>query len=715
MAIKRNNGETFDPSDLDDLIDEQDLDQDSDQDSGQGTDAGRDTSGKALASRASSLVQAATHEGLVGSAQNPQRRPSRPNLSMPSPTKSGSMAGLMSAQRQVADNPFARRPRSSRQSSEPVESVSLSQQLREAQAPRNYQRQNSIEATSMLERFNQRMAQNERKIKEAERDRNREMSKSRLTMAAAGSMPASAPTQSASGSRQAVLGGIRIDLARLKQPGQLPYSDEQLAVISDSNRIVKVNAFAGTGKTATAVGHALARPNARILYVAFAKPMQLEAEKRFPKNVECRTTHSLAYAAIGHKHKLDRSWRAMTIAEHLGNANYREAAMAKTMLAAFFQSPDPEINKDIHCDRVLAEFEDASDAELLQAQVNAQRLWNMMQTPGKIAIPDDAYLKMWGLTQPQLNYDLIIFDEAQDANPVTSDIIARQRHASLLYIGDRHQSIFAFRGAVNSMEAFEGRDDVSHHHLSNTWRFGEKTAGIANTLLTHLKGETVPIIGRGQDATMPGGAPITLLARTNAQLFKEAIACNGVGIHWVGGVQKYQFDKFLDAYCIYARRRKDVKDPFLRRFANLSQMEEAANDSRDRELSTLCRTIQEYRHETPMMVEMITGNAVERQEDASMCLATAHSSKGLDFDYVRLTDDFEFLKDEEEKIAKDPEHVIDVQESNLLYVAATRARKEIMLNTETQEWMDDLPMHLENRQRAVDIAEARERRRHGHP
>jgi len=53
-----------------------------------------------------------------------------------------------------------------------------------------------------------------------------------------------------------------------------------------------------TGKTTTAVAFAQARPDERMLYMAFNASIAAEARTRFPKWVECRTMHSLAYQAI---------------------------------------------------------------------------------------------------------------------------------------------------------------------------------------------------------------------------------------------------------------------------------------------------------------------------------------------------------------------------------------------------------------------------------
>src|SRR5205814_6656456 len=77
---------------------------------------------------------------------------------------------------------------------------------------------------------------------------------------------------------------------------------EQLAVIGtdlNAGEALKCIAFAGTGKTSTLCEYSKLRPLDQMLYVAFNKSVQLDAEAKFPANVMCRTIHSLAYQSIG--------------------------------------------------------------------------------------------------------------------------------------------------------------------------------------------------------------------------------------------------------------------------------------------------------------------------------------------------------------------------------------------------------------------------------
>lgn len=78
-------------------------------------------------------------------------------------------------------------------------------------------------------------------------------------------------------------------------------TDEQECIVDlskrmDKNEILAIQACAGSGKTSTLEEIALANPKQRFLYLAFNKSIATEAKERFPKNVEARTIHSLAFA-----------------------------------------------------------------------------------------------------------------------------------------------------------------------------------------------------------------------------------------------------------------------------------------------------------------------------------------------------------------------------------------------------------------------------------
>src|SRR3546814_12605517 len=96
--------------------------------------------------------------------------------------------------------------------------------------------------------------------------------------------------------------------------------------------------------------------------------------------------------------------------------------------------------------------------------------------------------------------DLVIFDEFQDANPVTAQLVKMQHElygTKLLYLGDEHQSIYAFRGAQDALASLPG--GAYHYPLTQAWRFGPRTAQLPNLLLRVHKEERLQLEGMGSD------------------------------------------------------------------------------------------------------------------------------------------------------------------------------------------------------------------------
>jgi len=109
------------------------------------------------------------------------------------------------------------------------------------------------------------------------------------------------------------------------------------------------------------------------------------------------------------------------------------------------------------------------------------------------AISPDVPLKLWALSEPRIEADYLLFDEAQDSDGVMLSVLGRQRHAQIIYVGDPYQQIYEWRGAVNAMAQI----DAPECALTESFRFGATFAALASRLLA-LLGERTPM--RGQEA-----------------------------------------------------------------------------------------------------------------------------------------------------------------------------------------------------------------------
>ncbi len=463
-----------------------------------------------------------------------------------------------------------------------------------------------------------------------------------------------------------------------------PDTPEQALITNFKGRKLVVKAYAGTGKTTTLEKFALRNPDTRMLYLAFQRSVADEGNARFPKNVVCRTSHQIAYAAVGknYRHKQKGSIPLQEVARVIGERNWKVIKDIIATLNAYMVSPDTHIltghtpNDDVP--RALSAPELKYKAHLVEI---AELLWQKMIDPeDPFTMTHDGYLKLYQLSEPDLalRYGCILFDEAQDANPVTTALVMRQR-CQLIFVGDPHQQIYRFRGADNALE-IPGMADATHLKLTNSFRFGPEVALVANAILA-LKDETTPLLGRGKPdeiyVTMPEKVGhIAVLHRTvmgTIQTGMEA-AAKGLKVYWLGGHKSYQVADVLDVYWLQQGKHENVKNKRLLaqcdgQFRNYVQM---AKDTGDYEMRRALQLIKD-----PQLLKNLQALrelTVEDEKDADITVTTVHKAKGLEWENVILANDFPDLFALQDK----PDAWCD--EVNLLYVAVTRAMKRLAVN-----------------------------------
>lgn len=476
----------------------------------------------------------------------------------------------------------------------------------------------------------------------------------------------------------------------------IQYTDQQLRVIRSASKKIKVRAYAGTGKSSTLVGYAKARPTQRMLYLAYNAAIRAEAKKKFGPNVDCHTGHSLAFSkaapyveskggkGLGNIKNIEVA-RAMMVAPVT-------ARMSLNALSNFFNSADKEITID-HVKNAVDTKSEPSDQTIGIIFDLTKDLWRKIQDPKDLAfkMPHDGYLKQFHLSNPYLSkYQIILFDEAQDANPVITDIVKSQKNMGTVVVGDRHQSIYGFRGAEDSLDKFDSEETIL---LSKSFRFGYGVGKVASLLLGTFKEESVPVEGLSRDKhtgdlnptefVVDKNKPYAHLCRTNAMLLDIAVGlvAQNKKLHFIGGPGAYRFDLIMDAFNLWSDKRDLIRDPAMRYFPCWTDLTLFAAESNDPEYKILIKVVDKYTKEIPALIEKAKQSHQENQADAQVVLCTGHRAKGLEFDQVVLADDFADLMD------PPSDDGIDEQEINLLYVAATRAERCIELPLSMQEWL----------------------------
>lgn len=480
-------------------------------------------------------------------------------------------------------------------------------------------------------------------------------------------------------------------------------TDEQEKIVACNDPMIVVNAYAGSGKTTTLAEYAKHRPGKRFLYLAYNKAMQVEAAERFPSNVVTSTTHSLAYRSVGarYRNKLG-DIRPVDVSDVFGG-DYRSAKLAIETLKNFFASDKPGLTED------HVPIEAVGKTLIGNAISLAKKIWMAsVDKDGRMPMPHDGYLKLYAMTKPDLSdrFDSILFDEAQDANPVTSQIVFSQAHLQKMVVGDRYQAIYGFRGAANAMEMLS-EVDAAHFHLTKSFRFGPDVAALASMILNEIRGEERPLVGMrpGRTAgTVDPSRPYAHLHRTNADLLRTAAWCaeRNVPFSLLGGVGAYAFENILDVHRLFSRNTREIKNGLIRRFGSMSELTDYADAVDDIPLKGMIKIVEEYRDNIPFMISLVKKRAIEvhdlenpprldnsyKKNMGLVTLTTAHRSKGLGFDQVLLSDDYHSLFDKGTGDLIAPTDRKEEEEVNLIYVALTRAKAALQINDDLRRFQD---------------------------
>jgi F-box protein 18 (helicase) len=373
------------------------------------------------------------------------------------------------------------------------------------------------------------------------------------------------------------------------------------------------------------------------------------------------------------------------------------AGIVLATVSSFCNSASPEIEEE----HALEALNGRAEYPINHVIDAAKALWGMMEDTGNLGVkmPHDGYLKLFQLSKPRLSQRVILLDEAQDANPVTLDIIAQQTHARRVYVGDSHQAIYGFRGAVDALSSF---DDATRFRLTGSFRFGQGLAGLATALLHEWGGADFPLIGLGKYPTVfsvDADRTHAFLCRTNGGIFERAVytARSGRPYGFVGGIEGYKFDQILDVYYLMSRELHRIRDGYIRSFETYDEIVRYSEEMDDGELKSVVKVVKEYGSEVPSLVDLVKRNATAfgAIETVSPSLisggmvffSTVHKAKGLEWLDVILGDDFVRLEIQPQKLG--PPKGPSKEEVNILYVAMTRAKRGLQLPEQVRAWLSE--------------------------
>jgi len=464
-------------------------------------------------------------------------------------------------------------------------------------------------------------------------------------------------------------------------------TDEQAVAMEHAlaRRGLRIEARAGAGKTSTLKLIANALPKCQMIYTSFGKKSVADFKTSAPRNVTAKTNHGLAYAEYGRFFqdggRLTGSLPARNLAAIQGWGSSTFAGLDAVSgahyvlqtIANFCQSAERALTEE----HVVCK----DDPLLAHAVFSvARKLWSAMSDTSndqRQSITHDVYLKMWALSDPQLPADVLLLDEAQDSTPLIIDLFSKQR-CQLIVVGDTHQQIYSWRGAVNAMGAFNLEAAAT---LSQSFRFGPRVADAANVVLQSALDRTINLRGLDSLDTRLGSVDTgTVITRTNSGLIGELAATlsRKQSAVIVGGTT--DLIRLLESVTALQEKRTPTA-PELAGFIDWNEVEIFSKTPPGKDLSVLVALVSEYgapRLQT--MVGQVPANPTGDDEDrADVILTTAHKSKGREWDQVRLAGDFCVVTPMDIRGTPLSGSRWKPEESRLLYVAVTRAQKVLDL------------------------------------
>ena len=505
-------------------------------------------------------------------------------------------------------------------------------------------------------------------------------------------------------------------------PVQSPnLTPEQLAAVtwthtSTGNLILE--AVAGSGKTFTIIEMLIAinhhYPSARCALMSFNAKVRDELKARVLtksiRNTEVNTVHGFGFSAFksAHGSRKPNSFKLSDLLDPLLKSFKLNWSFSKPICQTV------SIAKDTGMDlfypnttaewRRLIDYHDISwdeDKLPLGGFINlcADLFSLSSKNTDKIDFSDMIWFPLkQNLPFPQ--FDFVFIDEAQDTNATRREVAKRMLRQTntdevplpgrLIAVGDRHQAIYGFTGADNdALDILKKEFSASELPLSTCFRCSKAVIRHAQPLVPHIQPRIGAIEGTVNlsmpeynfhenlfSQSFPGLQKSAILCRKNAplislafQLLEKQIPCRIEGRDI--GQELIKLCKKLDDSSKPALSKALTKH-LTDQFAKLSPYKyELLSDKVSAiisilQLSFITSAPQLYQH-----IESLFSD-YDPSKPSRLTLSSVHKSKGLEWPTVYLLGRNAWMPS---KFATQP--WMEEQESNLIYVAITRAKETL--------------------------------------
>ena len=474
-----------------------------------------------------------------------------------------------------------------------------------------------------------------------------------------------------------------------------PYQQAIYDAIKHGKESLVISAVAGSGKTTTIVeATKLLGELQSVLFLAFNKRIVVELAKRLPPHIEVRTLNSLGHRALTSSSrqpywKLDNQKIFKLLDELMPRERYREAREGLVKLNGLARAVGLRAETgslDAWDDLIeMYDIDMGSDISIDQiARISNQALklgidWAF--TRHLIDYNDQLYLPViWQFGFDR--YDWVFVDEAQDLSPIQHEMLTSVLGSTgrLVAVGDRYQSIYGFRGAaLNSMDQLRDQFDCREFPLSISYRCAQNIVKDAQRFVPDIQPHADAPLG---SVTRVSELPTAMLRDTDAilcrftapliatayQLLGEEIPCKVLGRDIGAKLGKLVKKAKAETLPELVEKLATFKSNEIARL--VEKHLDAKIDHVEDQFTALGIIIAKSTSIDDLLerIDRLFSDDDTRQV---VLLMTIHKSKGLEFPRV-------FILDEPMRTRR---AVNADQERNIRYVAATRAKTELIYVT----------------------------------
>lgn len=489
-------------------------------------------------------------------------------------------------------------------------------------------------------------------------------------------------------------------------------TEEQIHAITTAHygETFVLDACAGSGKTTTARKMCQAI-DGRVICLMYNSAAAKDARASFPAGVKVSTTAALAW----HKYpeyqdrmnprakrvpaKDTAVLAGLTKPVQLGGSISMNpvtvASWALETIQKFCYSASVRITEK-HTPPILAFGLEPLQEDLLRSEIVAwaRKIWtDAIKIGSKHRFTMDYAFKLMVMSPPDLGYDAVIIDEAQDSNYATLHLLKAQINSQLIAIGDPCQQLYGWRGASDIMGEFQG----PRLALSQSFRFGNRIAEEADKWLEHtrnpmrIKGNPA-MDSRVTDRDLPQTDAI--LCRNNATVMARAIEQleEGKEVAIVGGTEALQL---LAQAASKLMNGEKTSHPELSVFADWGELMAFTEEPGGGDLKALVQLVNQYKVKGILSAcDKLTsetrptwGRGKDTWSPPDVVVSTAHKAKGREWMNVEVADDFKEPEPVNDPVTGEASPgVITRNEAMLNYVTVTRARSH--LNRRGLAWVD---------------------------